>query len=109
MTKKRRWARLDENNSVVEFTRVNPFERFHPSIRWVEVDEDTKMFTRLTILGSEIKYNPDEVVGQPIDLHEAWLRAQQREKDLEEKMNSKPKEVSVSEYTIDLDPELKSL
>lgn len=109
MTIKRRWARLDENNRIVEFTRTNPIGRFHPDIKWVEVDQDTKMYTQLTVFGSEIKYNPDNVIGEPIDLHEAFLRMQQREKEFEEKMNSKPKDPTISEYTIDLDPELKAL
>lgn len=107
-SKKRRWARLDSENKVVEFTRIDPLGRFHPDIVWIEVDEDTKWGTKLTLFGNEIKYNPNEVIGKPVDLHEVWLRIEKEKKEEEELLNSKPKDPTVSDYTIDLDPELKA-
>lgn len=35
------WARL-ENNVVMELTDIDPEGRFHPSLVWVECQEDTQ-------------------------------------------------------------------
>ncbi|HAJ6759086.1 TPA: hypothetical protein HNC90_22490 [Escherichia coli] len=35
------WARI-ENNIVMEITDIDPAERFHPSLIWVECPVDTR-------------------------------------------------------------------
>lgn len=37
----RKWARI-ESNVVVELTEIDPEGRFHPSLVWVECNEDTQ-------------------------------------------------------------------
>jgi len=107
MSLKRRWGRLDEENKVIEFTRVNPIGRFHPDIKWIEVDEDTKWGTQLTLFGSEIKYNVNEYVGQPVDLNEVFNQMEQERKKAEERLNN-PKPIT-SDFTVYVDEELQEL
>lgn len=35
------WARI-ENNAVMELTDIDPTDRFHPSLIWVECPADTQ-------------------------------------------------------------------
>jgi|688.fasta_scaffold349654_3 hypothetical protein len=102
---KRRWGRLDEENQIVEFTNIDPLGRFHPSIRWVEVDKDTKIGTRLTLFGSEVYYDPNEYVGQPVDLNEVFKQMEEERKKAEERLNN-PKPIT-SDLTVYLDEEMQ--
>lgn len=58
-----RWGRVNDDGYIVEFTYINPEGRFHPDLLWVEVNEDTKINTRLVHFGSEEVLDPEGVVG----------------------------------------------
>ena len=100
---KRKWARLNEEGMIVEFTTIDPTGRFHPDLKWIEVDHDTQWGTRITLFGSEISYEP--TVGQPIDLHELFYKEQ---KEYEEKMNKleskSDDEPEINQFTANIVP-----
>ena len=101
--KKRKWARLNEDGMIVEFTTIDPAGRFHPSLKWIEVDHDTQWGTRITLFGSEVSYEP--TVGQSVDFNLVELEIK---KEYEEKMNkleTKDKgDPEISPYTINSVP-----
>lgn len=66
-----KWARVDEDGVIVEFTFDDPEGRFHPSLLWVEVDDAVAMHSRFTKTGIEPPIPPQEIVGTPVDVVDA--------------------------------------
>lgn len=48
-----KWARVDEDGVIREFTFTNPVGRFHPSLVWIEVDDPVQMYSTVTLNGIE--------------------------------------------------------
>lgn len=94
---KKRWGRLDSDNRLVEFTFINPVGRFHPDIRWIEVELDTPYGTKITLFGDEIPEDPESIIGVT-DPHVLWLESQARMKEEQERLET-AKEPEPSEFT----------
>jgi hypothetical protein len=94
---KRKWGRLDDNNQIVEFTKVDPLGRFHPDIKWVEVEWDTKLYTTITLFGSEVMHNPESIIGET-DLEKMSREIEEQNKQALEELETK-KDPVVSDYT----------
>lgn len=62
-----KWARVDEDGVIVEFTFDDPEGRFHPSLVWVEVDDKVEMHSRFTKTGIEPPIPPQEIVGIAVE------------------------------------------
>jgi len=97
---KKRWGRLDNDNRLVEFTFIDPIGRFHPDLRWVEVELDTPYGTKITLLGNEVAEDPESIVGIT-DPHILWLESQARIKEEMEQLETR-KEPEISEYTVNV-------
>lgn len=97
---KKKWARLDENNTIVEFTTIDPVGRFHPSLRWIEVDHDTQWGTTVTLFGSEVGYIP--TIGMQPDEYKDFLIYQKEFEEAMNKIETKDREPEISQYTINI-------
>lgn len=98
----KRWGRLDDENRIVEFTYENPEGRFHPSLIWVEVDQDTKWGTKITVFGSEEEYEETE---SKIDLDALFYEEQKQYEERMNKLETKTdKDPVISDYTINSVP-----
>jgi hypothetical protein len=100
--KKKKWARLDEENTIVEFTTIDPTGRYHPDLRWIEVDHDTQWGTRINLLGYERGYEP--TIGQQEDYDLLALIQKEQEIALN-KSETKDKEPEISQFTANILPE----
>ena len=58
-----KWARIDEDGVMREFTFIDPVGRFHPSLVWVEVADEVEMYSRFTLAGIEPPIPHQEVKG----------------------------------------------
>lgn len=58
-----KWARIDEDGVIREFTFIDPAGRFHPSFVWVEVDDSVELYSRFTLTGIEPPTPHQEIVG----------------------------------------------
>lgn len=100
--KKKKWARLDEDNTIVEFTTIDPTGRYHPDLRWVEVDHDTQWGTRINLLGYEQTYIP--TIGKEEDYDLIVLIQKEQEASLN-KIETKDKDPVISQFTANILPE----
>lgn len=98
-----KWGRLNENNQIVEFTFVDPLGRYHPDLKWVEVEWDTKLYTTITIFGSEVIHDPNSIIGETDEnkMYEEWVKM---EKEALEEANTF-KEPTISDYTVNIEPD----
>lgn len=60
-----KWARVEPDGLIAEFTFLDPVGRFHPSIVWVEVDDSVELYSRFTLAGIEPPTPPQEIQGNP--------------------------------------------
>ena len=100
--KKKKWARLDENNTIVEFTTIDPTGRYHPDLRWIEVDHDTQWGTSINLLGYERTYEP--TIGQQED-YDLLVLIQKEQEALLNKKETKDIEPEVSQFTANILPQ----
>lgn len=58
-----KWARVEEDGLIAEFTFIDPHGRFHPSLVWVEVDDSVQIYSRFTNTGIEPPVPHEEIKG----------------------------------------------
>lgn len=96
----KRWGRVRDDGYIVEFTFIDPSGRFHPDIVWVEVDMDTKLYTKLVHFGSEEVQDPEGVIGvsdPDVLLKQAALEAEKEAKEQAERAKN-----PLSDWTLNL-------
>lgn len=63
-----KWARVDADGVIQEFTFTDPVGRFHPSLVWVEVADNVEMFSRFTSTGIEPPVPMQEITGEDVEV-----------------------------------------